>query len=191
MKNIKIIFTIIAVLNVFYSYGQTTIEECNCVKLRLIEQEDYIISGWAKEDLSTQVISYSNAKIEVNFYDVSDVLISSYEFLPSGKIIEGWQAILGQFNVPVGYNSLEFILRSVDNSSAVYFDDIRVLPFNSNLKSFVYNPESLKLMAELDENNYATFYEYDKEGGLIRVKKETENGIYTIQETRSKTAIKN
>jgi hypothetical protein len=42
-------------------------------------------------------------------------------------------------------------------------------------------------MAELDENNYATFYEYDLEGGLIRVKKETEKGIFTIQETRSNT----
>ena len=40
-------------------------------------------------------------------------------------------------------------------------------------------------MAELDENNYSTFYEYDNEGGLIRVKKETEKGVYTIQETRS------
>ena len=40
-------------------------------------------------------------------------------------------------------------------------------------------------MAELDENNYATFYEYDDDGTLIRVKKETERGIKTIKETRS------
>jgi hypothetical protein len=40
-------------------------------------------------------------------------------------------------------------------------------------------------MAELDENNYATFYEYDDEGTLTRVKKETEKGIKTIRETRS------
>ncbi|MGK4569023.1 hypothetical protein [Flavobacterium sp. 3HN19-14] len=40
-------------------------------------------------------------------------------------------------------------------------------------------------MAELDENNYATFYEYDKEGGLVRVKKETERGVQTIKESRS------
>jgi hypothetical protein len=40
-------------------------------------------------------------------------------------------------------------------------------------------------MAELDENNYATFYEYDDDGTLVRVKKETVNGIKTIKETRS------
>jgi hypothetical protein len=40
-------------------------------------------------------------------------------------------------------------------------------------------------MAELDENNFATFYEYDDEGILIRVKKETEKGTMTIRESRT------
>jgi len=40
-------------------------------------------------------------------------------------------------------------------------------------------------MADLDENNYASFYEYDDDGTLIRVKKETEKGVITIKETRS------
>ena len=48
-----------------------------------------------------------------------------------------------------------------------------------------YDEETNKLLAELDENNYATFYEYDQEGGLIRIKKETEKGVFTIQESRS------
>ena len=39
-------------------------------------------------------------------------------------------------------------------------------------------------MAELDENNYATFYNYDEEGILVQVKKETERGIMTIKTTR-------
>ena len=51
--------------------------------------------------------------------------------------------------------------------------------------SDLYNPVNLRLMAELDENNYATFYEYDDDGTLIRVKKETERGIQTIKESRS------
>ncbi len=44
---------------------------------------------------------------------------------------------------------------------------------------------TMRMMAELDENNYATFFEYDDDGVLIRVKKETERGIKTIKETRS------
>ncbi len=43
----------------------------------------------------------------------------------------------------------------------------------------------MRLMADLDENNYASLYEYDDDGTLIRVKKETEKGIMTIRETRS------
>jgi hypothetical protein len=40
-------------------------------------------------------------------------------------------------------------------------------------------------MAEMDENNYETFYEYDQEGSLIRVKKETIEGVVTLQENRN------
>lgn len=65
-----------------------------------------------------------------------------------------------------------------------YFDDLRINPIKGNMKSYVYDPISLKLMAELDENNYATFYEYDAEGTLVRIKKETERGVFTIKESR-------
>jgi hypothetical protein len=40
-------------------------------------------------------------------------------------------------------------------------------------------------MADLDENNYTTFYEYDDDGTLIRVKRETERGIKTVKESRN------
>ena len=43
----------------------------------------------------------------------------------------------------------------------------------------------MRLLAELDANNYAVFYEYDEEGGLIRTKAETAEGVKTIKETRS------
>jgi len=53
------------------------------------------------------------------------------------------------------------------------------------MKSFVYDPVTLRLVAELDENNYSSFYEYDNDGTPVRIKKETERGIKTIKETRS------
>ena len=67
----------------------------------------------------------------------------------------------------------------------IYFDDIRVLPFNAEMKSYVYDPVSLRLVAQLDQNNYASFFEYDEDGTLVRKKAETQRGIQTIQETRS------
>jgi hypothetical protein len=53
------------------------------------------------------------------------------------------------------------------------------------MKTFVYDPASLWLVAELDNQNYATFYNYDEEGVLTQVKKETVNGVQTLKTTRS------
>jgi hypothetical protein len=68
--------------------------------------------------------------------------------------------------------------------SIAYNDDIRIYPSNAIVKTFVYAPKDQKLSAELDENNYATFYDYDETGQLIRIRKETERGIVTIKEQR-------
>ena len=56
------------------------------------------------------------------------------------------------------------------------------------MKSYVYDPVNMRLSAELDERHFATFYEYDEEGKLKRLKKETEKGVMTIQETKSNSA---
>lgn len=165
----------------------------DCTSFDLLLGEKYIISGWVKEAPSTGVtqnnmFTYQNSAIAVSFTDVNGNLINSTQnFVPTGAIIDGWQQIRGEFIVPTNVDDMKIEL--VNNSTQLnsFFDDIRVHPFNGNLKSFVYDQATQKLMAELDENNYATFYEYDKEGGLVRVKKETEKGVYTIQETRSST----
>jgi len=54
----------------------------------------------------------------------------------------------------------------------------------------VYDPVSFKLVAQLDENHMATFFEYDQEGLLVRTKKETSQGIVTITESRRSNAKK-
>jgi hypothetical protein len=86
--------------------------------------------------------------------------------------------------VPDNATSMEIKLLATGDAD-VYWDDIRIHPFNSNMKSFVYDPVTLRLMADQDENNYSSFYEYDDDGTFIRVKKETERGVKTISETRS------
>src|SRR6201999_2805076 len=109
---------------------------------------------------------------------------STVNLLPSGKIIEGWQRYEAVVHIPATATVMTLTLQA-SGSSTTYFDDIRLHPFNAEMKSYVYNSTTLRLMAELDDNNYATFYEYDDDGTLIRVKKETERGVMTIKETRS------
>jgi len=143
---------------------------------------EYWLSAWVQEDVTAPVISYSNkACIELEFVISGGNQLFRLE--PSGDIIEGWQRIAGTFTMPANTTSLKINMINENNSIEAYFDDIRIYPFNGTMKSYVYDPETLLLTAELDDNNYATFYEYDKEGQLIRRKKETERGVMTIEES--------
>jgi hypothetical protein len=140
-----------------------------------------IVSAWVKEDGPCISGSYPNNSLELQFNSGNP---STFILKPKGPVIEGWQRIEDTLTIPATATNVTVKLRSL-SSTAVFFDDIRIHPFNANMKSFVYNPVNIRLMAELDENNYATFYEYDDDGTLIRVKKETERGIKTLKETRS------
>lgn len=106
--------------------------------------------------------------------------------LKKKAVVEGWKLVEGTINVPITDQwSLLQPLTIVLNGSNINIDDIRIFPYDGQLKTFSYDDKTQRVMAELDENNYATFYEYDDEGSLIRVKKETERGIMTIKENRS------
>jgi hypothetical protein len=140
-----------------------------------------VVSAWVKQQTPCVNGNYQQVRMDLDFNSGSP---ASVILRPAGNIIEGWQRIEDTLTIPLSATSMTVRLKAT-SSDAVFFDDIRMHPFNSNMKSFVYNPVNIRLMAELDENNYATFYEYDDEGTLIRVKKETERGIKTIRETRS------
>lgn len=145
-----------------------------------IPGEKYVLSAWVKEDASpADIQSYVNAYIEILFTGAGPNPSAVYA---SGKIIDGWQRIYLEFTIPSDADLITIKLAT--GSGTAFFDDIRIYPLNASIKSYVYDPISLKLVAELDENNYATFYEYDQEGTLIRTKKETERGVVTITENR-------
>ncbi len=140
----------------------------------------YIVSAWVKEDqASASTITYSKPFINIHF---DGSATSSFTLTAQGKIIDGWQKIESLIEIPSGASSIE--LKFQVSSGDAFFDDIRFFPTDGSMMSYVYDPISLRLMAELDERNYATLYEYDEEGKLIRIKKETEKGIMTIQENR-------
>lgn len=147
----------------------------------------YVVSAWVREE-AVKKLTYTKPAIYMTMNGPGTEL---GPFLPSGRIIDGWQKIEKEFTVPDGTYSIEVILRNADPGSgeAIYYDDIRIHPFKASMKSYVYDPYTQKLVAELDENNYATFYEYDEEGKLVRVKKETERGIMTIKETNSNLKV--
>lgn len=140
----------------------------------------FVLSFWVKVGEPWRgLTTYSNigAELYVNTTPLSSTMSKS-------KIIDGWQQYTYVFTVPASSTG-NFKLSLVNNNSSAgsYFDDIRVFPFDGSMKNYVYDYLNHRLMAELDNNNFATFYEYDEEGRLIRVKKETERGIFTIQQS--------
>lgn len=183
----------------------------DCFGYQPIPNKEYILSAWVKQDRNDQVIKYKIENPASGFIGVklefrksnpdgtiddnttigaNPVYNIKCEPNANGEIIEGWQRIFKKFKVPSDAEFFNIILVNEDNGIPLYFDDIRIHPIDGSMKSFVYDPETYKLMSELDENNYSIFYEYDKEGGLIRVKKETAKGVKTIQETRSGNVLK-
>jgi hypothetical protein len=152
-----------------------------------IPGEKYVLSAWVKQDNipANGVIKYEEPSIGIKFSYASGSPAMLPLFQASGPIIDGWQKIEQEFTVPATATLISLTLNGSPTAGAghdVYFDDIRVFPFRADMKSFVYDPTTQKLMSELDENNFATYYEYDEEGKLRRVKKETERGIMTIKE---------
>lgn len=142
----------------------------------------YFISGWITEDTTCLCQSYTRDTIQlIEYLATGDSVIVSIK--TSGPIIEQWQRFEQTFTLPS--NTVKVKFKMYTPNKILYLDDIRIHPWNANMKSFVYDAVNLRLVAELDENNYATFYEYDDEGTLVRVKKETRRGVMTIKESRS------
>jgi hypothetical protein len=152
----------------------------------------YVASVWVREVENNNLplrgaYNYIAPQLKVT------ILVSSgspviYNFTTKGNVIDGWQRVFEEFFIPA--NATDIKVELVNQSTVshiVYFDDIRIHPFDGNMSSYVYDPLSLKILAELDANNYATIYTYDDEGHLNRVKKETLEGIKTIKEGRINT----
>lgn len=148
----------------------------------------YVMNAWVSlGELpagTTTMAGPSGPMVQVNCPE--GVLVGLWQ--PSGPIIDGWQRIEGVFEVPdIDPTSFHLYLKAGEASDA-YFDDVRIVPEKGSMKSYVYDPENLRFVAELDERHFATIYEYDPEGKLVRVKKETERGIMTLKETRYNTS---
>jgi YD repeat-containing protein len=106
-------------------------------------------------------------------------------FTAKTGIIEGWQQFEVGITPPMGSSTASLSL-----PAGFLYDDFKLFPAAANVKGFVYHPYTRKLIATLDENNYATLYEYDAEGNLIRTKRETEKGILTISESRNANPLR-
>lgn len=152
-------------------------DDCkDCLKTFSPPSGKYIVSAWVKGEAQNRNSSYLNPFIKIGFNSNSAAISCS----PSGPIIDEWQRIDTILTIPADAVTMQIELGCT--TGTCYFDDFRFYPLDGSLVTYVYDPINLRLVAQLDERNFATLYDYDEEGQLKRVKKETERGIMTIQE---------
>lgn len=170
---------------------------------KLEENKNYYLSAWTGGYNMTK----SPKQLDLDHPNQMNIIITfigpntNVQFKPTGQIYEGtkntyWRRLEGKFTVPSGTTGItvKFTARASGYLSpetliddVALFDDIRLHPDKSIMKTFVYDEIDFKLKAELDENNYPMYYGYDASGQLTVVKVLTENGIKTIKEAYSNT----
>lgn len=140
--------------------------------LRLEPNKEYVFSAWISEENKVKH-TFGNSTIKIHNTTVS----------PSGEVIEGWQRVEGTFVASANGGVMSLDINA--GAENLYIDDIRIFPKQGAIKTYVYDPVNFRLLAALDNNNYATIYAYNPEGQLFLVKKETREGIVTLKEAQS------
>ncbi len=167
------------------------------LKLIYDKSKKYEFSCWMSRD-NTKQITYKqnnsnpvlNLGVIIEGVDASGTVVYSSGLIqPTGNIINGWQKVEGSFTLN-NANIKKIRISYKTGSSPVYVDDVRLFPYDSEMKSYVYDKKNYRYLSELDNNNYASFYYYDEEGNLFLVKKETSEGIKTIQESRTSIPLR-
>lgn len=154
--------------------------------LQLDSGKVYRISAWASvndDHLAAQRLA-DGLGIHINFTNPRGEQVATSFLQPAGRIINGWQRITGSFTCPIN-KALLSIDFDAGSTVTAWFDDLRLHPEKSNMRSYVYNLDDYRLQAVLDEENYGSLFYYDAEGNLYLTKKETIEGIKTISENIS------
>jgi hypothetical protein len=147
---------------------------------------DYVLGYWVYQP-STPSFEPYETRMEVAV-DGQKLAFSEELRTPP---VEGWQRVEATFTIDAAVAAGAEIEVSVTNpgGGVGYVDDVRIAPFDAAVSTHVYDNRRGGLVAQLDDNNYASFYQYARDGALTRVLKETERGVETIQESRSHLAV--
>lgn len=144
----------------------------------------YLLSVWVKDP----ALNSPNLRGFIEPVGVT-ININGVSYSPSGPIIDGWQQVNAVFEIPSSMTN-SYVRINNGRMSKIWIDDLRIHPINANMVTYVYDERKLRIDAVQNELNFTQFYEYDNEGNLARTKKETEFGVFTINEVKSQLPVK-
>ena len=148
----------------------------------LLKQQGGLIQFWLNESVDEGVkLSFSGVESLIEMEVVTSVegwtlyrgVVDPNEHLasvPEGTELNA-QIQYGESNPPVG----------------LHIDDIRFQPLHASSTAYVYNPYNYRLITQFDDQHFGTYFQYNKEGQLVRKILETERGRHTLQEMHYNT----
>lgn len=144
--------------------------------------KEYILRYWQYIDL---LVSKSSDPLNLEIHSGgSNVTYSSFQNpITTNSIIKvgNWELIEVEIT-PTLFAPLSATVKLVPTGIS-HVDDIIMYPSDATVKSISYNCGNDRIEAEFDTEHFATFFDYDYKGRLIRKKKETYRGIKNIAET--------
>lgn len=162
-------------------------------KFCFLKNKKYVLSMWVSrknQDVKTYETHNLVQPIMIKPSDLTWYLMpypaSTQVTYTYGKVIEGWQKVDIEFENDGEFDNHIFAIRFNTGETPLYVDDVRLSPKTGGMKTFVYDPITFWLKATLNVDNYATFFHYNEQGALTLTKQETEKGIFTVSESRSK-----
>ena len=170
-----------------YPISEYALEDTDFVPnfyLKPAQEKEYILSLWVKEAVTNQ-FGLTLQKLDASLTETN----LPYSQETSEVSVNGWKKITIRFTLLQNEQlaNMAFDNRQDDHLgrgvAPCYVDDIMLYPAEAVMNAYVYDRDRKRLMATLNPNNYATFYEYDKEGKMVRQKVETDRGIMTTGES--------
>jgi len=152
------------------------VDTCDCIQPFSPTPGKYVVGAWIRQ------FNESGGGIRIKLLAADNSVLLNTVYYATGSSLDGWQRIEGTFVIPSNAASIEVSAENF-NEATINFDDIRLHPYLAGMSTVVYDPKTLLKLASHDGYNYTTFYNYDENMQLVRVRVETAEGIKTITES--------
>ncbi|MDA8956461.1 hypothetical protein N9H19_02460 [Flavobacteriales bacterium] len=125
--------------------------------------------------------SHASAKMRVDFSGANSQLISKTD--PNNIQVGDWILLRTKIKVPKNYNpnlgdEINVILETED---LAYFDDFMIHPIDADVSAKVYDPQTGRVLCQLNGEGFYTRMEYDGLGRQTAIFQETLNGVKKLK----------
>lgn len=144
----------------------------------------YIARVWVHNSSS------SNASLSIELTGSTAITVNTFKSDPNNITVGEWTLMTAELTVPSNFNlaqthAMRVVLANYNggtSANTAYFDDLSFHPKDAVVTGNVFDEATGLLLAQLDNENFATIYNYDHAGRLINAYKEYSGGTKKLSE---------